>query len=67
MSISHFIREVLDILDFNITFYENHSEKQIGNYKKERIKDEICHVFDGVLSYVPDCCENVEQSTIRPL
>lgn len=45
MSISHFIREVLDILDFNITFYENQSEKQIGNYKKERIKDEICHVF----------------------
>lgn len=57
MPISHFIREVLDILDFNITFYENQSEKQIGNYKKERIKDEICHVFDGVLSYVPDCCE----------
>ena len=57
MSISHFIREVLDILDFNITFYENETEKQLGNYKKERIKGEICHVFDGTLSYTPNCCE----------
>ena len=50
---SHFIRTMLDILDFNIIFQ---GEKEESLYTKEFIKEEICHVFHATLSYTPDCC-----------
>ena len=49
----HFIRTMLDILDFNIVFQ---GEKEDELYTKEFINDETCHVFHATLSYNPDCC-----------
>lgn len=56
MSSSNFIREILDILDFNITFPTNDATEGIGVYSKESYKGEICHIFNGALSCKPDCC-----------
>ena len=60
----HFIRTMLDILDFNIVFQ---GEKEEDLYTKEFIKEETCHVFHATLSYTPDCCLNVGWKTINPL
>ena len=49
----HFIRTMLDILDFNIVFQ---GENEEDLYTKEFIKEETCHVFHATLSYTPDCC-----------
>ncbi|MFW0732145.1 ISL3 family transposase, partial [Enterococcus raffinosus] len=46
MSYSEFTKELLDILDLNLTFHEN-------AFRKERINDETCFVFDGTLTYRP--------------
>ncbi|MHC5269127.1 ISL3 family transposase [Enterococcus sp. LJL98] len=56
MSSTHFIREILDILDFNITFPTNEATDGLGIYSKEAYKGEICHVFNGVLSYQSQAC-----------
>ena len=56
----HFIRTMLDILDFTIVFQ---GEKEEDLYTKE----ETCHVFHATLSYTPDCCLNVGWKTINPL
>ena len=49
----HFIRTMLDILDFTIVFQ---GKKDENLYTKEFIKKETCHVFHDTLSYTPDCC-----------
>ncbi len=49
MSYSEFTKELLDILDLNLTFHEN-------AFRKERINDETCFVFDGTLTYRPEEC-----------
>lgn len=49
MSISHYTKELLDILDLNLTFQED-------CLQKERVKGEICLVFYGQLSYRPEKC-----------
>ncbi|MFW0732131.1 ISL3 family transposase, partial [Enterococcus raffinosus] len=49
MSYSEFTKELLDILDLNLTFHEN-------AFHKERINDETCFVFDGTLTYRPEEC-----------
>ena len=49
----HFIRTMLDILDFTIVFQ---GKKDENLYTKEFIKKETCHVFHATLSYTPDCC-----------
>lgn len=69
MSSSNFIREILDILDFNITFPTNDAAEGIGVYSKEFYKGETCYVFSGVLSYQPNRClkckEKNEKSLIK--
>lgn len=68
MSSSNFIREILDILDFNITFPTNDATEGIGIYSKESYKGEICHIFNGALSYKPDCCLKCRaKNVIKPL
>ncbi|BDP99348.1 hypothetical protein [Enterococcus faecium] len=49
MSYSEFTKELLDILDLNLTFHED-------AFRKERINDETCFVFDGTLTYQPEEC-----------
>lgn len=49
MSISHYTKEILDILDVNLTFAEN-------CFQKEAINGDICFVFYGQLSYRPQAC-----------
>ncbi|MHC5268424.1 hypothetical protein ACYSNO_04440 [Enterococcus sp. LJL98] len=56
MSSTHFIREILDILDFNILFPKNEATEGLGIYSKEAYKGEVCHVFNGVFSYHPHAC-----------
>ena len=51
MSYSEFTKELLDILDLNLTFHED-------AFRKERINDETCFVFDGTLTYQPEECFN---------
>ncbi|GMA53505.1 hypothetical protein GCM10025857_48620 [Alicyclobacillus contaminans] len=52
MSISHYTKEILDILDLNLTFEED-------CFRKEAINGVICFVFYGQLSYRPQACFTV--------
>lgn len=54
MSYSDTIKELLDILDLNLTFEEN-------CLTKERLKEEICFVFRGRLTYKPEQCYHCQQ------
>lgn len=58
MSYTEFIKETLNILDLNITFEEN-------CLQKEKINGQICKVYTGKLTYLPDSCEHyASHSTI---
>ena len=62
MSYIDLIKDILDILDLNITFSEN-------SFKKELIKGRICQVFFGTLDYLahscPHCGEDEKSTIIR--
>lgn len=49
MSNSNFIKELLDILDLNLTFSDS-------CFSQELIEGEICNVFEGTLTYKPEHC-----------
>lgn len=49
MSLTHLIKETLDILDLNITFEGN-------CLTKEKYKGQICAIYRGKLSYSPQKC-----------
>ena len=51
MSNQNYIMEMLELKDNNITFKENF-------YYKETIKGKIYKIFEGYLSYQPECCYN---------
>ena len=50
MSQDNYIRNLLNIKDKNIEFYENWCEEEIINNK-------ICKIINAYLSYIPDHCE----------
>lgn len=59
MSISDYTKEILDILDLNLTFEED-------CLQKESVNGEICLVFYGQLSYHPEECFHCgEEETTR--
>lgn len=55
-NISNSIREMLDILDPNIEFKVDDTCSGRGFYSKEFHKGEVYHIFQGILTYVPDTC-----------
>ncbi len=57
MFYSEFTKELLDILDLNLTFYED-------AFRKERINDETCFVFDG--TYEAHFSDHCHSNTSQP-
>ena len=58
MSYTKLIKETLNILDLNVTFEEN-------CLRKEKINGQICKVYTGKLTYLPNSCEHCKShSTI---